>query len=57
MADPKVEVSLEDTQALPKPAMVGDVVEVEIEKPQDFGAFTQTARQVMHHGSEQEAAR
>jgi N utilization substance protein A len=46
--DPRTEVSLKDAQALPKPAMVGEIVEVEIEKPQDFGRIAaQTARQVI----------
>jgi N utilization substance protein A len=48
VADPKTEISLKEARALPKPAMVGDLVEIEVEKPQDFGRIAaQTARQVI----------
>src|SRR6185437_3662254 len=46
--DTRVEISLKDAQELPRSAKLGDVVEVEIEKPQDFGRIAaQTARQVI----------
>lgn len=46
--DSRVEISLKDAQELPRSAKLGDVVEVEIEKPQDFGRIAaQTARQVI----------
>src|SRR5579862_2794718 len=46
--DPRTEISLKDAQALPKRPNIGDIVEVEIEKPQDFGRIAaQTARQVI----------
>jgi N utilization substance protein A len=46
--DPRTELSLKEAQALPRPAMVGEIVEVEIEKPHDFGRIAaQTARQVI----------
>ena len=48
VTDPRTELSLKDAQILPKPAMVGETVEVEIDKPQDFGRIAaQTARQVI----------
>src|SRR6185312_10277468 len=46
--DPRVEISLKDAQEFPEHAGLGDVVEVEIEKPKDFGRIAaQTARQVI----------
>lgn len=46
--DERVEVSLKDAQALPVKPNIGDVVEAEIEKPQDFLRIAaQTAKQVI----------
>lgn len=46
--DPKVEVSLKDAQNLPEKPGLDAVVEIEIEKPADFGRIAaQTARQVI----------
>ncbi|MGH2345805.1 MAG: transcription termination factor NusA [Chloroflexota bacterium] len=46
--DTRVEISLKDAQEFPQHAGLGDVIEVEIEKPSDFGRIAaQTARQVI----------
>jgi N utilization substance protein A len=46
--DPRTEISLKEAQSLPKRPNIGEIVEVEIEKPQDFGRIAaQTARQVI----------
>jgi N utilization substance protein A len=46
--DPRTEISLKEAQALPKRPNIGETVEVEIDKPQDFGRIAaQTARQVI----------
>ena len=46
--DPRNEMSLKDAQELPDRPGIGIIVEVEIERPQDFGRIAaQTARQVI----------
>ena len=46
--DPRTELSLKDAQEQPSRGDIGDLVEVEIEKPQDFGRIAaQTAKQVI----------
>lgn len=46
--DPRFELSLKEAQALPEHPGLGEIVEVEIDKPQDFGRIAaQTARQVI----------
>ncbi|MDB5057474.1 MAG: NusA antitermination factor, partial [Chloroflexi bacterium] len=46
--DPRVELSLKDAQELAARPGIGTIVEVEIERPQDFGRIAaQTARQVI----------
>jgi N utilization substance protein A len=46
--DPRVEISLKDAQEFPEAVGLGEVIEVEIEKPSDFGRIAaQTARQVI----------
>jgi N utilization substance protein A len=46
--DPRVELSLKDAQELPERVGIGEIVEVEIDRPQDFGRIAaQTARQVI----------
>jgi N utilization substance protein A len=46
--DPRVELSLKDAQELPERPGIGEIAEVEIDRPADFGRIAaQTARQVI----------